>query len=208
MAEEVSNKTLVALLVVAIFVSLGGTLLSLNKLTTIRAFTGAASSSSGTAELTVATVVSVLLTGIINISGIRVNGTNAAAYGVIDTRTGAKLNITATITSPRFRIYNDGSGTRINVTMNTTKSDFSWIGGSSATADATWSQRDSADIAPGGGCIADITNTEADPGAPVSICARLPVGDSFNLTVRVTIPDNVSAGVKTNTVTVFAAATP
>jgi len=206
MAEDVSNKTLIALLVVAIFVSLGGTLLSLNKLGSVRYLSGMATS--GTAEITIPTVVSLTVTESINVTGVVVNGTDAYAYGTVVTDESA-TNLTGSVNftlglkgtvetgQESLNVTNDGTGTKINVTMVADKTDELFIGTSSTGVDALWKSLNDTGNTAGTGCFnltvqpgGEANWTEADSGSPDLMCSGLEVGAAFNVYMNASLPDD------------------
>jgi len=214
MAEDVSNKTLVALLVVAIFVSLGGTLLSLSKLGSVEYITGAALTDTGQARIEFLEVVSLIVARGINVTGVKTIGTDAFTYGTVDTLAETVSNLAAgTIAQSNISVINDGSAVDINVTANTSTSaetDFAFIGGDAATADAKFHIRDDPLNDTAGACDGVVTtsagydNLELDPAPPERVCENLSVGDGFNVFGKFDLPDNVTSGNKTMTLVFYA----
>lgn len=132
MVDEISNKTLAVLLIVAIALSLGGTLVSLNRLSSVvRApgITGYATSVQGTTNVTIQTVAS-LRFAIANINfGVGAVNTTAGNThcSIASSQTGAGskdsssscINFTATggTALKSFQLENDGNlALRVNFT--------------------------------------------------------------------------------------------
>lgn len=133
MVEEVSNKFLVFLLLVAIVISLGGTFISLSRLNSLvmPTITGAVSGT-GKTNYTISSTASIAVRGTINFGSGFTNGTAALLQGNASTR---KANSTGTWDwSGRglqyILVVNDGNkNVSINISSNSTAALF--IGGTS-----------------------------------------------------------------------------
>ena len=138
MMEEISNKTLAVLLVCAIAVSLGGTLLTLNKVTD-RSLTGLATSNqTGTASVQVESVTQItLVNNLVDFGGGYVNDScsNCTMISNATNNPSCCLDLTGTgWTNPSsynhgFLIRNDGNY-NVSVRMNASTNATSLIGGS------------------------------------------------------------------------------
>ncbi|MBD3204629.1 hypothetical protein GF327_10140 [Candidatus Woesearchaeota archaeon] len=112
--DDISNKTLATLLIAAIVITLGGTIISINRLSQVpkAKISGRASTDTGTAEVTIQSSVSIVLqSNTVNFGTGYVNGSNAACAS-----------------SPDVNISTDGSGG--------TNANDCWI---NASDDSVWS---------------------------------------------------------------------
>jgi hypothetical protein len=131
MVDEVSNKTLAVLLIVAIAISLGGTLVSLNRLAVLRlgggGITGYASASgTGTTNISISSSASIKFAintldfgpGAVNNSGSNTICSLASGKGGGSKDTSARcINFTAAASLESLQIENDGT---VNLTVNLT----------------------------------------------------------------------------------------
>jgi len=168
----------------------------------------------GNVRVEILEVVSLIVARGINITGVKPDPDDALSYGTVDTLTGLVDNLTSgTIQQTNISVINDGSAVNINVTANTStqaETDFAFIGGDAATADATFYIRDDPVNNTAGACDGIVTTTtgydliEIDPAPPERVCENLSVGDGFNVFGRFDLPDNVTSGNKTITLVFYA----
>ena len=191
---EISNKTLALFLVAAIVISLGGTIISLNKLNSLST-TGFATST-GVALLNITTsssikfVVSTIDFGVgsVNTSG---SNQNCTMY-VNDTSTITKsgcINFSASVTPyGPFFLENDGS-TNLNVTLNSTKNSTEFIGGNYSIVKLQYAVSNNES----GSCTGVLSNyawTDANR-TDMNICTNLTYQDSVDslrVGIRVVVP--------------------
>ncbi len=137
---ELSNRTLAGLLVIAIVISVIGTLFSINKVGQLAAITGMATSDSAKANVTIQGVVALNATnnivfgsGTLAEGGFRTINTHAnniatgGFHNCIDYNMSHGNNCTGIV------IENTGN-VNINVTVNASAAASSWIGGTGSTA--------------------------------------------------------------------------
>ncbi|MEK6903769.1 MAG: hypothetical protein AABW64_03935 [Nanoarchaeota archaeon] len=199
---QISDRTLIALTVVALLTTIGGTITLLQQLgPNIPQLTGLASTDTATVNVTVSSTVSVKF----NVDLIEF-GTSQVVSGLAVTQ----VNTTAgtnpgTFNEPGdFVIENDGN-VELNITINGTPAG-AWIGGTNPTYRVSARSPGTSDD----GCSKNRTNT-----VPISLNATLltlcynftfvDINDTMNISIYVGIPSDVGAGVKTDSaVTVFA----
>ena len=144
MADEISNKTLAFLLVVAIAISLGGTFVSMNRLNTLMNLPGvtgfATANSTGTANVTITASASIRFAvnnldfgiGAVNSSaGNTVCSLASGSVAGFKDGTGQCINFSAVGVLKSLQIENDGN---VNLTVNltSTKNATQFVGGPSA----------------------------------------------------------------------------
>ncbi len=211
--EEISNKTIAALLVVAMVLSLSGTFFSLNKLNMLQSgVTGYATAynDNATATLNLASVTSITFT------------TNAVDWGSvqIDTAGGyTECNLTtssygqaitgcsAGVTQPNpLVLENDGSvNVKVNITTNETPS--SWIGGTNPGFYFIGSNNEAGSCDSSTGNL--VTTETALSTAEVTLCSNLTfdnTADTLNLDLKAEVPYNAPTGQKTVKITAYAEA--
>ena len=202
MSDEISNKTLVMLLVAAIVVSLGGTLISLNKLSGLGSGVyGFATSQTGTANLTIESEVAIYANdGLINFGLGVVNGSLAGVTNVrmSSNNTNSYPNGTWDWTSADyFEIENTGN---VDVKVNISGEADSWIGAGGDTlfaiTDGETSIAATCDNTP------ITTWTQLDATERV-MCANLNsdlANDYLRVSIQVLIPEGVANEYKENTI--------
>lgn len=202
MADEVSNKTLAALLAVAIVVSLGGTLLSLNKLGS-NSLTGAAEAQ-GTAIFNITTDITITLTNAtVNFGEGVLNSSNSTCTLSTEDTSVPDCWVNSTDYAPApFVIRHDGNN-NVNLTINSTGGAGFFIGGEGA---AYKFKGNETAIEGGDACAAagtlqdswtDVTALEQN------LCSSFYSEndkDEIQVDIQITIPDGVH-GEKSSTVT-------
>ncbi|RMF06493.1 hypothetical protein D6764_02115 [Candidatus Woesearchaeota archaeon] len=193
MAIEVSNKTLAFLLVTAIVISLGGTLISLNKLGKLGA-TGITGAAAGTGNVSLTIGVDTTLNvvnGQIDFGTGSITGGNS--YAILDSDYDPNVYWSGSEVAQFITLQNDGN-VKLNITFNSTATAAEFIGGTSP--DFNYTVRDFE----AGSCtigLASGENTVALSDNPV--CESLAVGtagnsyaDTVNISVRLFIPVDAS----------------
>lgn len=218
--SDISNKTLVALLVIAIVVSLAGTWISIGKLKAITGFQSSGTNPSGTVQLTQTAGLEITLWNIvIDFGSGRVNTTNNNDYCYINTNisataTGRGNNFLPVVAGYKngsaqcwndsfqipqygFEVENTGS-IECNVSMNSS-SGSTWIDG--ASLQGVYNYRLSAED--GNACsTGNVTSwTAMTTGMNAAVCGNLISGDAFQVGFQVGIPRDMTNGSKSDTVT-------
>lgn len=221
---DISNKTLVSLLVIAIIISLAGTWISVGKLGKMAAVTGAPSGTVAL-EITIGREITLYYSSI-NFSSGSVNTSNNNEYCYMNTSCPTTSNVTSntfvncygTSTIPAtlclnfsmtgaaqgFEIQN--TGTLIaNVTMNS--SNIQWLNGTTLVGVYQYELYEEANIS----CAGDeVTSWTSMPNTDPQICGNLGSSnssrDSFMVPIRVGVPRDLSTGAKSDTVTFTAIA--
>jgi hypothetical protein len=150
---DISNKTLALFLVGAIILSLGGTIISLNKISQITGPTGFATTGTGKVNLTILSATDISLqnasidfgTGVVNASvcsfAILSNnnsGQNLLNCWVNDTYSAARPNnVPVTAQGAYIQIQNDGN-VNITVTLTSTKKNATNFIGNCTSEDHNW----------------------------------------------------------------------
>ena len=213
---EISNRALAFLLVVAIVASLGGTILSLNRLTTLgfigKGVTGAATAAS-TTNLTIANAVAIdFMRANINFGNgyvwptaslitnctMDTNSTNPANTSPQQ----ACISFTASVAGNPFNLRNDGN-VNLNVTLQMDANATNWIGGTYPLLQWYVSNN----TAPINGC----QGTDLVPQwANVNVTAAQKVCDSMkwqsgfniiNVSIKVQIPSDAVPGARSVNIT-------
>ncbi len=210
--EEISNKTIAALLVVAMVLSLSGTFFSLNKLNMLQqGVTGYATqyNDNATATLTLSSVTSIIFT------------TDAVDWGTIsiDTAGGyTECNLTTEhygaspaisgcsgiVTIPDSLVLeNDGSvNVKVNITANDTPAN--WIGGTNPGFYFNSSENET------GACAGTLVTTETALSTDeVTLCTNLTFDnthDALNLDLKAQVPYDAPTGTKVVKITAYAEA--
>lgn len=202
---EISNKTLALLLVAAVVVSLGGTILSLNRLSRLSVPSTGFVTSSGTTSVDVTTQSSIRFaissvdfgTGSVNTTGGFQNCTltiNSSSTIVKNGCTG----FNSTNIGDTFILENDGN-TNLNVTLNSTKAASAFIGGTAPLYKYAVSNNETSS------CTGTITGagwTDVATTDP-NICTNLTYNDNadtLRIGINITIPYD-AVGTKTATFT-------
>jgi hypothetical protein len=208
--DDISNKSLATLLIVAIVVSIGGTWLVLNKAPGLLEITGLQSSSdTGTAQLTIETVGAIrFAVDTVNWSTGRVNTTNGNDRCILDTEGTNDGNrcINFTTVNAGFQLENDGSqNASIQLAFSNDADGF--IGGSAGVNEYRYKPVANETNSCGDQLLAPIwyevnTTTPGDV-----ICGTLDFqdgSDSIELDINITIPNDATAGTKSSTLTATA----
>lgn len=181
---EISNRTLAFLLVGAIVISLGGTLVSLNKLGQMGALSLTGAATTGNISLTVAVDTSYNVTNTIIDFGVGyITGGNP--WAVLDSDYDSNVNWNQS-TSPQFlTIQNDGN-VNINVSFNSTANATGFLGGTTPHFNYTVidNELNSCTVALQSG-ENSITNSTGN-----NVCESLHfgnAGNSFNDTVNISV---------------------
>ncbi len=188
---KISNNSLAVLLVVAIVASVSGTWLSINFMDSI---TGAATSGSGTANLTVASVTSCsMLDNIVEFGSMARNEWNDS------------IDVNETVRGDWISIENDGN---VNITVLVNSTNDLWTSQSAPTAYwgifCAYSEDDNAT------CNGTNVSIPAGTDAPHTIIIGLsPVDDVDNISLgfNVTVPSDELSGDKNGTVLFTCSAT-
>ncbi len=202
---EISNKTLATLLFFAIVVSLGGTLLSLNKLGQAGgaaqvSVTGAAVTGTGSVEITEVVAVNVIQAAI-NFGAVSVPQGSSSC--ILDSETGSVANTCTGAPVPsnanRFVFRNDGNvGEDIQVESD--KSANAFINGTSPSVMLKVSNKEA-----GSGTVevAAYAEVNVTPAKKFVASALKPdeSTDEMWLDLKVTVPDNALPGARSMTLT-------
>lgn len=210
---DISNKSLAFILVVAIVISLGGTIVSLNKLNQF-GFTGAATGTgSGTANLTVnSSVIITFLTSKVDFGTGNTNDTGAGIENcTIDTNGTNPRNDGSTIGSwgtqscigfnsnvAPFVIRNDGN-LNVNLTLQSSASPSAFIGG---TFPAFQWALNTTNACPGGN-LNPVAWQDVNTSAQ-NVCTNYSYvdgSDLLTLNIRVNIPQDAVPGTHAATIT-------
>lgn len=215
---DLSNKSLALMLLAAIVISLGGTMISLNRLSSFQTDIGdlgitgrQTDTGSGTTTLTVDSAV-----------GCNVDYNVAFGNGV------ANLNISTDSTNPStFTDCSDGSGTRgvctgmeinntgnvdVNVSFNATDTAVVFLGGSTNASDFQYFARNGTYAVTEGGCYnfnASVWTAGSYKNVPTThtiLCDNMTFGasnDVITLEYNISLRNDVPTGAKTNTINVF-----
>ena len=210
MSDEISNKTLAMLLVAAIVVSLGGTLVSLNKLSRFNTagITGLASAS-GEANLTISETVSItLLDGKIEFGSGIVNTTLAAQNAtLISNHTNAFPRGTWDWTAADTFVIQNNGNIEANVSVYA-EDPTSWIGGTLPNA---WFAVSGGEGGIAASCTGDPQTTWDALNNTINetVCSELeydPANRELNVSVKVQVPFDAPTAteLKQNTVIFYA----
>lgn len=213
MNEEISNRGLAVLLILAIVISIGGTLISLNVIGT--GITGYAISQSGTAMLNIEGLVQITLTdGSINFGTCDLSSSLVLTYDSNSTQNQSLEDPTSQCTFPDgvpdvFTLENSGNE-NVNLTINsdTSAADFINAPGSSLK---TFAFAGMERITTGeNGCVEGLrtsfTNfTEAS--TEYLLCNNFTTAadsDEIDIAFRVTLPPDAASGQRTAIITITA----
>ena len=198
--EEISNKTIAVLLVIAVVVSIGGTIISLNKLSQIRGLrgplAGAATTGIGVVNLSVETSLDIMVTGNINFGAGHVNAGSPVAS--MNSSLTSTANGTWAWNTQFIKVNSTGTvNISLNVSANATAATF--IGGLSPVAQI-WPNQTS--------CGSDAHTTCASAPLPINgsqqvFCSKLVFPgystgacNSVNVSAFVAVPSNAVVGEK------------
>ena len=197
--KEIPNKSLAALLVVAIVVSVVGTWLVINQKPGVTRTTGAASFDTGTASMDIQTTTSIKFsTASVNWGAVKVdlsNGTTCTLNtyaGDGDDGDGCASHDANTV---GLVINNDGNN-KLKVELSSSNDASGFIGGTGASYEYK--------IADGGNCEggADPTSYTAVPTSPYTICNTfnfVDLSDSMTVHIKAVVPYEATAGAKNST---------
>jgi len=203
---DVSNKTLAALLVVSVLVSLFGTFFALNKIQQVTVIGAATTNDTGIATLEINTTASIIFSrdtinwgsGYVNASGYTnctMDTTGGLSAGCVD----------FTQVTEGLVIENDGNMNFTYIYLNSDKNATEFIGGDSSIAEFQWiiSENET------GSCSQIYQNDtwyDVDTTTPgAKICDNfnfLNNKDSIKVDLRVVVPYDAPQGTKTATLTV------
>jgi hypothetical protein len=203
---EVSNKTLALFLVAAVVVSIGGTILSLDRLSRVSTVGYATDADTGTATLTIQTLASIKFaintidfgTGSVNSStgipqcNLTINASNAIAksncIGFYDTNNNGAIVDT-------FIIENDGNAD-LNITLNSTVNSTEFLGGSATYA--LFQYTVSNNVSGSGACggTLGVPTWASFNNVNTNVCTNLSwsAPDTLRVGIRVGIPDDSLTG--------------
>jgi hypothetical protein len=214
---DISNKTLAIFLVAAIFISLCGTLVSLNKLSSM-GFTGYAINDTdlGYTNFSITSNVSLVLnvsridfgSGEINGSGPGLQNCTLESNGTVPDATRC---ISFPTTDTQLILFNDGNqNVSVRLLSNATADEF--IGGDSALNNFSWkvAQNESTSCL----TLSDTSFNEVAAGTLYSegrdVCDQLDYNDdqdSLAIDLHLVIPENAFQGDREATITAFGVAT-
>ena len=201
--EEVSNRTIAALLIVAMVISLSGTFLSLSKLNAVQSgsFTGFATNPAGTAKLNLTSTTSIKFdVQVINWSDGYLNGSinqncNLSTTGYAGAYTSSCVNFASPKPGPLV-IENDGNR-NVNITVQAGQDPGTWIGGTAPSAAGAWIKSSDNES---GSCVSNqLIASTAFTTSPLELCGNLTyvnTADTVNIDMLVSIPQNAAPGVK------------
>ncbi|MBU0535656.1 MAG: hypothetical protein KKE20_01725 [Nanoarchaeota archaeon] len=218
--SEISNKTLAILLVAAIVVSLGGTMISLGKISGLRmmSVTGFAESELANVSVRITTQASINWT---------TNSTDFGSGYVVSGCTHCHMNTStsgigsedatccsAGLTGPDSYLVLENNGNQnVSLTFDFDKDAAAFIGGTNPVFQINISEGEPTSCvdvsgAPGSGLVATWNNTFANvPTATDSVCGIFQPEqghDQLNVTVAISIPENAIKGSLSSVVTATA----
>jgi hypothetical protein len=206
---DLSNKTLAFLLVVAIVISLGGTIISLNRLNQLGFMGLTLYNTSGTTNFSLQSSVSIIFrttlvnfgTGYVNANGTGCDITTNATTGW--NTTGNCLG-GLTNTSP-FIIENNGN-VNVSLGLNSSANASTFVTGSVPTPLFQWAVSNN-ETNSCYGTLSDQTWTNVNwSGGPKTVCTNLSfsdANDTIRLDIKVLIPEDATQG-STHTATIMA----
>jgi hypothetical protein len=212
MADEISNRALAILLISAIVVSLGGTLISLNRLSRLSAMTGFITNPQGTAQVNVSQTaalqfsISNLNFGIGSVN--TTTGGNACSMASGNNSAGYKDGVTRCIDFNEANTFNsleiENYGNRnLTLTLNSNKNADTFIGGTNPGFKFYVTNNET------NACPSPVPDAWADVNASVemNICSGTGLdftdnADSLDIHLNITIPYNSKTGQQTVTLTV------
>jgi len=204
---ELSNKSLALLLVVAIVISVGGTMVSLSKLNSIR-YTGFASSSNspqGTANLTINS--SLVLTFVVSNVNFGTGYTNDSGAGieqcVMDTNGSANsadcIGFNSGV-SP-FVLRNDGNK-NLNVSISANENATTFISGTNPVFQFFIEDNETGSCTtPNPTVWTDMNTTSVDMCGTGGLLANPSTSDELRIHIKVSVPQDAIPGAKTATLT-------
>jgi len=218
MADDINNKTLATLLVIAIIVSIGGTLISLNRLSKFGGVTGFATSGTAKVNLTVTSSSGITVTQAIDFgSGYANNSYNCTMESNLSS--GARPTTTCqgdwasfiSDSTKRYIIVQDTGNTNGNLTINASAVATTWID----TVSTAWSQAWYAALNPtaNDGCAdayQTTTWTTLTTGVPTPLCVNA-TGTAFTygtnsilwVAAKVNVPFDATPGEKQTQVGIY-----
>ena len=131
---DMSNKSLSLLLVAAIVISLGGTLLSLNKLSEVGVITGRATDPTGEVNLTITTNASCAVDVGVNFSSGVPTTSRQLSTDINNNFDGFSCDGSSTGACSGIEVNNTGN-VDLNVTFNSSKNGSGFLGGDHAVSD-------------------------------------------------------------------------
>jgi hypothetical protein len=207
---DISNKSLAALLVVAIVVSVAGTWLVVNQGPGLARFTGAATDT-GTASLTIGTTTSIMFEDdAVAFGAVSVNTTGSYTACYLDTSVATTANGTGcvngyTAETSGFTIQNDGN-VFLLVNLNVSNTANTFIGGTGPAYEYKGNQVEA------GSCVnaTYATTFTSVPNNNAFVCGGPTLdaldyddaSDEIHFDVRLVVPYDSSTGVKSSTWTI------
>lgn len=212
--EEVSNRTLAGLLVVAMVISLTGTFFSLSKLDMLQqdgTITGFALNPNATATLNIDDLTSIeFLVNSVNWGTGTVNSSNNLFCNLTTSNMSSATNLSTSCvgfvsTPPGFLVLNNDGNRHVSVTLAANETPSTWLGDSSGRLYyEVYNNQTSA-------CTGTrlLTADNSLTTTPTSICTNLTFTngqDTLNIPLKVRVPYNISTGQKTVRLTAVATA--
>ena len=203
---DMSNKSLALLLVAAIIVSLGGTMISLNKLGS-EGFSGMAYSS-GDVNLSITSSVSCSASGDINFGAAAANPSDEYNLSSGRAHTGTwTIDCTSGNTCSGIQINNTGTeNLLVNFSSSVTGSSWSGLG---ANREATWFRYNAENGTTTGtqdGCTGTLTNTETNVAlsnnAVCTVLSYVEDASVVTLEFNVTVDEATPSGSKSALITI------
>jgi hypothetical protein len=207
---DLSNKTLAFLLVAAIVISIGGTIISLNKLNKITV-TGLATqyNTTGTTNFTLQSSVSIIFrvsnvnfgTGYVNANGTGCDITTNATTGWNSTG-----NCLGGLTNASPFIIENNGNVNVALLLNSSADAAAFIGGTIPAPVFQWAvSNNGTESASCTGVLSDTTWTNVNTtGGPTTVCTNFSYVDSndtIRLDIKVLIPEDASQSTHTATIT-------
>ncbi len=222
--SEISNKTLVGLLVVAIVISLAGTFISLNKLGQLRSITGFQANVTTQAGTTSAQILGTaqitLYNQTMSFGSGQVNGTYSGGHDLCSLQTNAEITSsgntftglgsggkspecvgTGWLTPYSFVVENTGNTDFTNVTLGTTGGNTGFQQNfSSSVTNGSWSYRFDEEV---GACTESEGGYVTVPSAVALVCSSFAAqgDDAFLIQMNITLPEDAAAASWSDTVT-------
>lgn len=187
MAEEISNRTLAYLLVAAIIISLGGTLVSLNRLGIIgpTQVTGAATTGNVSVQIDQDSSINVTATSIDFGQG---SITGGSSYAILDSDADNNQFWSGSDIQEYLTIENAGN-IDLNISFTSTHDASTFIGGTNPEFNYTSINDESSSCA--SGLVSE--GTVSTGGADLDVCGNLSsaaASDTINVSIRLYIPDD------------------
>jgi hypothetical protein len=191
--KEISNKTLVILLVIAILVSFGETMLSLTRLGGLMGIPQISGFGTiGEVNVTISQQIS------LNLTYPSINfGTGYVSpgytYACLDSEKGLTTGWSSATFSGRGIVIENVGNTDLNVTFNLLTSVTNWVGGTGAVMKYKAANNNSGSCDTGKGALVTTWTQVSNVGENKTICQNLTAksdADSLDFYVNLTVPDD------------------